>query len=396
MKKTAILFLLVPVVLITCQKLTDPEDLGDTFALTNCTLIDGTGRDPIFNAVVVIQSGRILSAGPMRSVRIPPMTTNIDVYGATVLPGFINAHIHNGYNRGNLEAWAQAGVTTVRDLCGPEAFALRDELASEPTCARLVAAGPMTSVPDGYPEVPWGSGCMLPITSVEEARQQVVRLVNEGADVIKLAVESGESFARTIPTLSPEEAATVVQTAHEYGTVASAHVLVASDLERALDAGADDIAHMIMDYLSDANITRMINDGVYWVPTLELWYRIGHGTISTVVTNLRKFSRAGGLVALGTDYDGYDATFELGMPMVEMEWMLEAGMSPMQVIVAGTKNAAAVCNRQADLGTLETGKIADVLVVNGDPLEDIRALTDVRLVIHDGVIIRDERQTETD
>jgi len=92
-------------------------------------------------------------------------------------------------------------------------------------------------------------------------------------------------------------------------------------------------------------------------------------------------------VALGTDHDGYYVPFELGLPTTEMEQMQQAGMTPMQVLVAATRDAAHVCGLDATLGTLEPGKSADVLVVDGDPLEDLHALRNVRLVIHGGVVI---------
>jgi imidazolonepropionase-like amidohydrolase len=98
---------------------------------------------------------------------------------------------------------------------------------------------------------------------------------------------------------------------------------------------------------------------------------------------------AGGKVALGTDYAGYSAVFDLAMPVTEIELMQEAGMTPMQIIVAGTRNAAHVCNLEDELGILQAGKIADVLVVNGNPLQDMHALTQVRLVIHNGQVIRE-------
>ena len=97
-----------------------------------------------------------------------------------------------------------------------------------------------------------------------------------------------------------------------------------------------------------------------------------------------------GTLALGTDYNGYDAPFQLGMPVMEMELMGQAGMSPMQIIVAATSEAARVCNRDADLGTVEVGKLADLVVVRGDPLQDIHAMADVRLVLRSGVAIRND------
>ena len=358
-------------------------------ALVNGTLIDGTGASPLRDAVVVIQRGHIAAVGTRAQVKIPDGANIIDVQGATILPGFINAHVHQGYNEQNLQTWAQGGVTTVRDLgafSSDDLFARRNALLKDSLNARLVAAGPMVTVPNGYPMVPWG-GKGLTITSPQDAASKVNQLLDSGADVIKIAMESGGSFRRDIPMLSAQEAQAIVQVAHQRGDWVSAHVLQTPDLARALDAGADDIAHMVEDPLTDALIQRMVKEDVYWVPTLELWKRVGP-TDKRTVTNLSRFVKAGGKIALGTDYAGYDAVFDLGMPVTEIELMQEAGMTPMQVIIAATRNAARVCNLDHKLGTLELDKVADVLVVNGDPLQDIRAFTQIRLVIHNGTIIR--------
>jgi imidazolonepropionase-like amidohydrolase len=237
--------------------------------------------------------------------------------------------------------------------------------------------------------VPWGVKG-LPVTSPEDAASKINGLLDDGADVIKIAVEGGYIFGTKIPVLSAEEAAAIVSVAHERGTVVSAHVTASQDLARALDAGVDDIAHMVTNPVYDGLIERMLENDVYWVPTLELWKNVGYGD-RRAIANLAKFVEAGGKVALGTDYAGYNAEFDLGMPITEIELMQKAGMTPMQIIVAGTKNGAHVCNLDHELGTLEAGKIADVLVVDGDPLEDIHALAKVRMVIHNGVVIRDER-----
>ena len=135
-------------------------------------------------------------------------------------------------------------------------------------------------------------------------------------------------------------------------------------------------------------IERLLEQEIPWVPTLELWNCTDLRAMA--LSNLRRFSEAGGRVALGTDFAGYTCRFDLGMPMTEIELMELAGMTPMEIIVAATRNAARVCNLQRDLGTLEQGKIADVLVVAGDPLSDLHALEDPKLVIHDGVVIRNE------
>lgn len=395
--------LLITILLSSCilqEEIQEPEpvlpvealEIGftGTLALINGTLIDGTGADPVLDAAIVIQNGRIGAVGGRSEVEIPDDAKIIDVKGATILPGFINAHVHRGYSEYNLKVWAQSGVTTVRDLgADPREplFSIRDSVARENQYARLVAAGPLVTVPDGYPLVPFGSESVLIVMSPEDARVKVGNLLDDGADVIKVAVERGRIFDREIPTLSPEELAAIVAVAHERGTLVSAHVTSSKDLSRALDRGVDDIAHMVVTYVSDELLERMVKDDVYWVPTLELWKGVDRELGNTAVENLRRFCNAGGNVALGTDYAGYTIHFDLGMPIHEIEWMLEAGMTPMQIIVAGTRNAAHVCNLESELGTLEVGKIADVLVVNGNPLEDIHALTNGLIVIHNGEVI---------
>lgn len=357
--------------------------------LAGGTLIDGTGAPPVADAVLVIRGKRILTRGLRADATLPPGATVIDVSGATILPGFINTHVHGGYDATALAAWAQGGVTTVRDLATRPSlvdFAFRDATRTQPKLARLVAAGPMVTVRDGYPIAYWGMPA-LTVTSVEDARSKTGALLDQGADLIKIALESGAIFGQKMSMLSPEEAAAIVEVAHGRGKPVSAHVTVAADLTRALDAGVDDIAHMATDRVSDATIQRMVEANVYWEPTLELWQGVGLRR-AAIAGNLRRFVAAGGKVALGTDYLGApNVRFDLGMPITEIELMVDAGMTPMQIIVAATRNAAHVCGLARELGTLEPGKLADVLVVDGDPLADPHALTQTRLVLRDGVVI---------
>jgi imidazolonepropionase-like amidohydrolase len=364
---------------------------NDILVLTNGTLIDGTGTSPLPNAVIIIKDGLITAVGSQDEIEIPEAAVVIDLFDTTILPGFINAHIHRGYDKFNLKRWAQGGVTTVRDLGGnprDNLFSFRNKVNKNPQYARLVAAGPMVTVPNGYPMVPWGAPTGLPVRSAEDAKRKVTKLLDDGADIIKIALDSGESFSREIPMLSLEEAKAAVEVAHKRGTLVSAHVLVSKDLEHALNAGVDDIAHMVTDDLSDALINRVVSQGVYWVPTLELWHGVGYGLGTVAIGNLRRFVEAGGKVALGTDYAGYNSVFDLGMPMREIMWMRAAEMTPMQIIVAATKNAAHVCNLVDKIGTIEKGKIADLLIVNGNPLENLDALLKVKMVIHGGKIIQ--------
>jgi Tol biopolymer transport system component/imidazolonepropionase-like amidohydrolase len=342
------------------------------------TLIDGTGADPLADAAVVIREERIVAMGPRSSVQIPIDARVIDWPGITLLPGFINAHVHNTHSTYNRRNWAQDGVTTVRDVGSPtslvEPFVTRDQLNAVPEYTRVLLSGPLVTVPEGYPTRQFPS---LTVTSPEDARQKIDQLIDNGADVIKITMESGAG-----PILSLEEATAIVETAHARGIPVTVHATRLSDLIRALDAGVDDIAHMIREPAPDTVIQRMVGAGVTWVPTLEPFEGRDSG-------NLRRFIDAGGVVAMGND-SGYISGLEIGMPMDEIEYMHAARMTPMEIIVASTRNAAYVCDRLSILGTIEVGKYADVLIVDGDPLQDLQALKNVRLVVHSGVIIREE------
>ncbi len=364
-------------------------------ALVNGTLIDGTGGAPLSDAVILMENGRIAAVGTRGQVSIPGNARLLDVQGGAILPGFFNTHVHVSYYRAaTLSGWVQGGVTTVCDLGAegpfPPLFAFRDAVPAHPQYARLVAAGPIVTVPDGYPKAIWGSSG-LTVTSAEDARQKVTQLLEGGADIVKIGLESGALTRQTLPMLSPEETAAITEVAHAHGTTILAHVTVAADLEKAVDGRVDAVVHMVTDPLTPELARRAADAGIYWVPTLELWNLIGPS--SNVEGNLRSFVAAGGRVALGTDYAGSpNVSFELGMPMTEIRYMAEAGLTPMQIIVAATQNAAHICSQEQDLGTLEVGKIADVLVVNGDPLQDLAALQKIRLVIHSGTVVRDSQQ----
>ncbi len=342
------------------------------------TLIDGTGAEPLPGAALVIEGERIVAVGPRSEILIPPGARIIDLPQATILPGFINTHVHYSHSGFNRRTWAQGGVTTVREVGArvyeTDVFVKRDRMNLTPEYARALTAGPLVTVPRGYPV---GQFPSMTVTSPEDARQKIGQLIDDGADVIKITMESGAG-----PILPPETAAAIVETAHARGIRVTVHVTRLRDLVKALDAGVDDIAHMVQEPVPDAVIQRMVEAGVAWVPTLEPFQGRDSG-------NLRRFIDAGGVVAMGND-SGLLVGVTVGMPMPEIEYMQAAGMTPLEIIVASTRNAAYICDRLSTLGTLEVGKYADVLVVEGDPLQDLQNLRNVRLVVHGGVIIREE------
>lgn len=378
--------------LVSCSAAPPAVDVppGATLALINGTLIDGTGAAAVRNAVLAVGAdGRIVAVGRRGDGPIPPETTVIDVAGATILPGFINAHVHDSYSAANLEAWAAAGVTTVRDegintsgVRLADLIARRDSEWIAPRYARLVSAGWMITAPGGYGR--------MGVSSAAEARQFVIDEIDIGADLIKVAVEDGIAGRTDLPVLSAEALAAIVSAAHERGKRVSAHITDARFLQTVAAAGVDDAAHAVWDEASDALYREMISRRIAMVPTLTVFD--AYNSLAGAQACVRRFAALGGEVALGSDYTDIPQNnfphFELGMPMHEVECLTGAGLTPMQIIVAATRNAARVCGLGDELGTLEVGKTADVLVVNGDPLTNLSALANPRVVIRLGQVIR--------
>jgi imidazolonepropionase-like amidohydrolase len=391
MKSIIISILLIAILLTGCSpsEIKPSPDLSQaTLVLTNGTLIDGTGTKPLRDATLVIGGDRLLAVGATSQVTIPEDVQIINLDGAYMLPGFINAHVHDAYDSSRLETWAKAGVTTVRDEglihATPtitDALGLRDELAGLPQYARLVATGYMLTAPGGY-----GT---LEVSSAEEARQMVNLELDIGANQVKLALESGYAGVSNLPLLTPEELSAIVAAAHARGAGVSAHITEARYLQRLLDAGVDDLAHVPAGSILEAQVKELVDREIYVVPTLTVFE--AYGGLEIASSTLSKLVDAGVQIALGNDYTLIPQNnfnhFELGMPMHEITRMSEAGMTPMQIIVAATRNAAHVCGLQDQLGTLEVGKLADILVVSGDPLQDLTALTEVKLVTHSGTIV---------
>ncbi len=360
---------------------------ASSLALVGGTLIDGTGRPPVENATVLIADGEIVAAGTRDAVTIPAGARIVDVTGDTVLPGFINAHVHDAYDVGRLETWARAGVTTVRDegILGSttlsQALSLRDSLAGYPRYARLISAGHMLGPPAGYGR--------RAVASEVEATRIVNEELDDGVDLVKFSAEDGYAGRAGLPIFDQDVMDALVAAAHARGARVSVHVCDARYLDAVLDAGVDDIAHIQYDVVSDDLIRRMVDQDVYIVPTLTVLE--AYGALAGSQANLRRYVEAGVQIALGNDYTAVPQNsfdhFELGMPMHEIRRMHEAGMTAMEIILAATRNAAHVCGLESELGTLEAGKAADVLVVGGDPLADLEVLLDVRYVLHGGEII---------
>ncbi len=365
-------------------KANGPETDGDTdtLILYNGTLIDGTGNEPKEHIKVTVRDGRITAVEENTDAPDKTEADNlIDLKGGFLLPGFINAHVHRACNETNLKNWLKGGVTTVRDLGSGDVVGYREKYNSDNGNSFIVLGNSILAPTGGY-------GNMF-YDSAEDVKETVEELVGKDYDIIKFSLEDdlmGRKWA--MPTY--DEVKAIVDTAHGNNRKVSVHISHVRNLQWAIEAGVDDISHMVVEPLDSKTIEAIVENGIYWIPTLELW----NGVSKThnldwdkiAIKNLEAFYKMGGKIALGTDFAGYTCEFDKGLPITEIHLMQKAGMKNMDIIVAATRNAAAVCDMEEETGTVEPGKRADLLIVEGDPLTDMDALLNVKMVIHNGVI----------
>jgi len=401
--------------------------------LAGATLIDGTGAPPQPDSSVVVVGEQIAWVGPRE--RLPEWARgmrSIDLRGHTVLPGFIDTHVHLAMpGRGHLRAedylhrpaglapyemavrmrrTIEAGVTTVRDLGGAD-------LATKVAVETGLTAGPRLSIAinvltptGGVADFRTRGGFDFgPAMSPSRTSRQVdgvddcVRAVRElraaGADVIKVTLSA--SPTATHPDaggLSTAELAAVTETARSLGLPVAAHANTPRSIVAALEAGARSIEHGY--FVDDRGIELLTEQGAYLVPTLSTFARPVRDDATPEereqheqrdVRQRESFARllqAGGSVAMGTDA----AVPAHGANLDELRLMVDYGMTPMQAIVAGTGAAARLLELDHLLGTVATGRAADLVVADVDPIADIASLAEpahVRLVIKAGVVYSD-------
>lgn len=329
--------------------------------------------------VIRVEGGRIaaISSGP-----VPDGIDVIDAGDATLLPGFIDAHVHIGFHPS--EDILLGGVTTVRDTGAPpdEIFPLAERSHYDLSIPLILAAGPMLTVPGGYPtQAEWAApGTGRPVGSPDEARQVVRELEQSGAVVIKVALNPPVG-----PTLDGSTLGAIVDTAHQLGLSVTGHVYGTEQLDKALDAGVDELAHMLMgvEELPERTIERMVRAGMTVVPTLSI--RSGRDA-KVAAANLERFAAAGGRVIYGTDLG--NAGPRPGIDRREIRGLSRAGFSALDIIGAATVDAAAHLGLE-DRGSLEVGLAADIIAVAGDPSSKAKRLSEVVLVMREGSLVRE-------
>jgi imidazolonepropionase-like amidohydrolase len=363
----------------------------------NARVIDGTGKPATEKATVLVRNGRIEAIGP--SVQVPPGVQQIDVSGKTIIPGLINAHGHVN-DLSQLSLYARYGITAVLSLGGEREIELRDRTRTEQqtpalTRARLFIAGP------------------IPVSkTAEEARKAVDVLAQAKTDIVKIRLD--DQLGSATP-MSREVYSAILDEGHKKGMRVAVHIVKLADAKAVLQLGADLIAHSVRDEEIDGETISLLkkNHG-YYCPTLmrevstyvyadkpsflndpfflrdankaevaraqdpqfqeslrtnksAQWYR---EHLAVAMRNLKKVEASGVPVVMGTD-TGPAMRFQGYFEHLELEYMNQAGLTPMQSIVAATSTAAKALH-VTDFGTLERGKWADLIVLGGNPLDEIR------------------------
>ena len=352
-------------------------------------LIVGDGSDPIENGAFAVDGGRFVAVGTVGQVSVPAGTTRIDLSGMTVMPAISDAHTHMSTTRDALiddlqrRAYFGVGAAVSMGSDGPDApLELRDEVI--PGTARYRSAGHGITTPEpGRRVVHW-------VTTEDEARQAVRDEAARNVDLIKVWVDDRDG---QYEQLSPEIYGAVIKEAHQNNLRVAAHLFDLSDGKGLLRADVDIFAHGVRDQDVDDEFIQLARErpNVALIPNLpsrgvatDLSWLTGsmpgevldlafesnvdnpeiREAFAIQARNLVRLNNEGMTIAFGTDGNTPWAAH------VEMEDMVAAGMTPAQVLVAATRNAAAVLDL-ADMGTLETGKSADFIVLEANPLDDI-------------------------
>ncbi len=340
------------------------------------TLIVGDGSELIVGGAFIVEEGRFTEVGVAGEVLLPPEATRVDLTGRTVIPALINTHVHLGVGRdeltSQLEEYAYYGVGTVQSMgldSGTVVFEMQGE--SVPGGARYLTAGRGITAPEpGRSEAPhW-------VTTEEEARASVQELAGQGVELVKIWVDdrNGE-----YEKLSPELYGAVIDEAHQGGQIVAAHIFSLEDAKALLNAGIDAFAHSVRDIdIDDEGLALFrAHPNVFLIPNLP---GADGEAFAVQARNLALLNDGGTRIAMGTDGGSPPAAHQ------EMADMVAAGMTPAQVLVAATKTSAELLGI-FDLGTLEVGRIADFVVLDASPLDDIANTTRINAVYLRGTAV---------
>ncbi len=395
-------------------------------------LIDGKSSAVQTEMTIVVESNKIIDVrkGYHSGTGKDKL---IDMKNQTVMPGFIDSHVHlsmetnkNQFlekftlneDEGALKAvkycekTLMAGFTTVRDLGGTIAISLRNAInQGDIKGPRIIAAGKSIATTGGHADPSNGFGKAIMgdpeakegvINGPDEARKAVRQRYKESSDVIKITATGGVlSNAKdgAGAQFTKDEIEAVVSTAKDYGFRVAAHAHGAEGMKRAIRAGVSSIEHGT--FMDDEVIDLMKQNGTYYVPTITAGKSVADSAkipgyyqplvvpkaIATgpkIQSTFAKAYKEGVKIAFGTDA----GVFAHGKNYKEFEYMTEAGMPAMEAIKSATVNAADLLGISDRLGSIEKGKIADIIAVSGDPLKNIQALGAMNFVMKEGVVYK--------
>jgi imidazolonepropionase-like amidohydrolase len=433
MKRLGITFLLAMVAAGICAAQETMNSAPAVVAVKAGRVLDVRTGNYLKDQIIWIEGDKIKAIGNAAEIekQLPSGAKRIDLSRATVLPGLIDCHTHltgspyqlgpvgyhTSYPRSALigahsaRVTLEAGFTTVRNV-GAGGFAdmaLRDAiLASDVPGPRMLVSGPALSITGGHGDENFlapqyhasGDGVADGVDAVIAKTRENIKF---GADVIKFMATGGVLSEGDDPAraqYSPEEMKAIVDTAHELGRKVAAHAHGATGIKYAVLAGVDSIEHG--SYINDEDIQLMKQHGTYLVPTIWLgdWLLENYqklGLTPNVVEkmkivmpiarqNVAHALQSGVKVAFGTDA----AVYPHGLNAHEFAVMVKLGMTPLGSIQAATVNAADLLGWSDRVGTLEAGKFADLIAVDGDPLGDVRLLESVKFVMKGGEVVKSQ------
>jgi imidazolonepropionase-like amidohydrolase len=390
----------------------------------NCRIIDGKGG-LIPQGFVVIEGNRINTVSPAKGKPQPKADQTIDLQGRSLLPGIIDSHVHLSLDGGpdSMAAYFRdgdfitafktqkhayqtllAGITTVRDLGSPKDITIHLRNAVNAGIVpgpRIFSCGKSIAMTGGH-----GWPMSREADGEADMRKAVREQLKAGADVIKLMATGGVmtyGVEAGAPQLTFEELKAGVEEAHKGGRKVSSHVQGAVGLRNALKAGIDTIEHGI--YLDDETIAMFLKSGTYLVLTLSAPTNIlkngaESGIPDWVIKKTEGVAHAhfesaklahekGVTLVMGTDA-GTPFNFH-GANMKELKLLCDVGLSPMEAIISATARAARLLGLEKELGTIEENKFADMIVVDGNPLDDITILQQqerILAIMKDGVFFK--------
>lgn len=403
----------------------------ETKAIVGATVVDLGGGPPIENAVVLLRGDRIAEIGPAAHTQVPAGAEVVRADATWLIPGLMNLHVHLGLvlpgrlaaelanetdaalalrMAANARASLLAGVTTIRvpgdrrhaDLALKKA--IEQGQADGP---RIFSAGEMVDITAGH----GASGETA--DGPYELRKAVRHEISAGASWIKIAVSGGiatQGGDIAAALMTPDEIQAVTDAAHRFGVKVTAHSGSPAATADAIDAGVDSIEHGY--FLTREVLVKMRERGTWLVPTMVVsqpatrpfyerigsppWYlarleSVGKSHWKALQTAIEEKVK----IALGTDQFPFEPNDGTTATVREAEYYVQAGMMPLQALRAATSEPARLLGIEKDLGTLEVGKLADIVAVTGDPGRNISALRKIVFVMKGGKVYRSKRKTES-